>query len=302
MPDANPGEIKPTLLQKLEPWFFVGPSFLLLLLVGLYPTLFVLYYSFQNWTMGMGPATFAGLSNYVQTLTSSEFLAALSNTALFLVITLPIELGLGLAIALALDQSRNLVLRRIVQVLLVVPIATTPSVVGMLVQLMFNTQLGVVNYLLHFFGVGQVDWLGRSTAAFAMVSVTQIWEWTAFVALVLQASLATVPTDIEEALSLDTESFWARLRYAKWPFLRPGIVAALVFQTIFTIKAFDMIYSIEKGGLGNATQMIALRIERVAFRGFDVGLASAESVLTLIITIVLAQTIVKLLYSKEGPV
>ncbi|MGC8469206.1 MAG: carbohydrate ABC transporter permease [Acetobacteraceae bacterium] len=300
MSDAPAPPRKPPLLQRLEPWFFVGPSFLLLLLVGLYPTGFVLYYSFQRWTMGMGPPVFAGLANFLDALTAPGFHASLLNTGLFLVVTLPVELLLGLAIALALDQTRNRILRRIVQVLLVVPIATTPSVVGMLVQLMFNTQLGVVNYLLHLVGLGPFDWLGRARAAFAMVATTQIWEWTPFVALVLQASLATVPPDIEEALSLETESFWARLRYAKWPYLRPGIVAALVFQTIFTIKAFDMIYSIEKGGPGNATQMIALKIERVAFRGFDVGLASAESVLTLIITIVLAQTMVKLLYANEG--
>ncbi|OYV58760.1 MAG: ABC transporter permease, partial [Acidiphilium sp. 21-62-4] len=70
-------------------------------------------------------------------------------------------------------------------------------------------------------------------------------------------------------------------------------------QTIFTIKTFDMIYSVEKGGPGDATQMIALHIERIAFRGFDVGLASAESVLTLIVTIVLAQTVVSFLYKDE---
>ena len=292
-------EIREPLKKRLEPWFFVGPSLIVLLLVGLYPTIFVLYYSFHAWTMGMGVPTFAGIENYAQALTSTSFLDSAGKTALFLAITLPVELGLGLAIALALDHTRNVYLRRLVQILLVVPIATTPSVVGMLVQLMFNTQLGIVNYLLHFLGIGQIDWLGSGDAAFGMVTATQIWEWTPFVALVLSASLATVPNDIEEALRLETESFWARLRYIKLPFMRPGIVASLVFQTIFTIKAFAMIYSIEKGGPGSATQMVSLHIEQVAFRGFNVGLSAAESVLTLIVTIVLAQTAVSYLYSGK---
>ena len=292
--------LKTPLARRLEPWFFVGPSLFLLLLVGLYPTIFVLYYSFHNWTMGMGPPTFAGLENYINALTSPGFLDALRRTGEFLIVTLPVELGLGMAIALALDQTRNPALRRLVQILLVVPIATTPSVVGMLVQLMFNTQLGIVNFLGHRLGLGQVDWLGSGTAAFGMVTVTQIWEWTPFVALVLSASLATVPGDIEEALMLETESFWARFLHIKLPYMRPGIVASLVFQTIFTVKTFDMIYSIQKGGPGNATQMVSLKIERIAFRGFDVGLASAESVLTLVFTILLAQAVVKFLYSDRA--
>jgi multiple sugar transport system permease protein len=299
MTEPTTHEVKLPRIRKWEPWFFVGPSLILLLAVGLYPTIFVAYFSFHSWTMGMGPPVFSGFDNYIETLTSSDFVSSILRTFLFLIVTLPIELFLGLSIALALDQTRNAWLRRLVQILLVVPIATTPSVVGMLVQLMFNTQLGVVNYGLHVLGIGPVDWLGNADAALGMVMMTQIWEWTPFVALVLSASLATVPQDIEEAITLETESFWARFRYIKLPFLRPGLVASIVFQTIFTIKTFDMIYSIEKGGPGDATQMIALHIERIAFRGFDVGLASAESVLTLIVTIVLAQSVVTFLYKDE---
>lgn len=292
-------EIKPPLMKRLEPWFFVGPSLILLLAVGLYPTVFIAYYSFHAWTMGMGPPIFDGFTNYIDAFTSTAFVSSIERTAVFLVITLPVELGLGMAIALALDQTRNAVLRRLVQILLVVPIAMTPSVVGMLVNMMFNTQLGIINYFVRGLGFAPVDWLGSANAAYGMVLITQIWEWTPFVALVLSASLATVPQEIEEAFRLETEGFWSRFRYIKLPFLRPGIVASLVFQTIFTIKTFDMIYSIEKGGPGDATQMISLHIENVAFRGFDVGLASAESVLTLIITIILAQSVVTFLYKEE---
>ena len=297
--DPKAAEIRTPLAKRLEPWFFVGPSLILLLAVGLYPTIFIAYYSFHAWTMGMGPPVFDGFTNYIDAFTSSGFISSLERTGVFLAITLPIELGLGMAIALALDQTRNVVLRRLVQILLVVPIAMTPSVVGMLVDLMFNQQLGVVNYFVRGLGLSPPDWLGNADAAYGMVLITQIWEWTPFVALVLSASLATVPPEIEEAFRLETDSFWSRFVQIKLPFLRPGIVASLVFQTIFTIKTFDMIYSIEKGGPGDATQMLSLQIENVAFRGFDVGLASAESVLTLIITIILAQSVVTFLYRDE---
>src|SRR5699024_3557999 len=170
---------------------------------------------------------------------------------------------------------------------------------GLLTQVMFNPQLGIINYLLGLIGFAPVNWLGDSVSAFATVVIVQIWEWTPFVALVLSASLATVPKDIEEAVMLETERWWPRFRSVILPYMRPGITAALVFQTAFTVKAFGMIYSIEKGGPGAATRTAMLHIERVAFRGFDIGLASAESVLVLIMSIVLAQIYIKAFYSDD---
>jgi multiple sugar transport system permease protein len=78
----------------------------------------------------------------------------------------------------------------------------------------------------------------------------------------------------------------------------PGITAALVFQTAFTLKEFDMIYSIERGGPGTATEVAIMQIERVAFRGFDIGVASAESILMLILSIVLARIYIRIFYRE----
>ncbi|MDA3920052.1 MAG: sugar ABC transporter permease [Salinisphaera sp.] len=285
------------LSERLQPWFFVGPSLILLLCVGLYPVLYTAYFSVHSWTMGFGAPTFNGIDNFVAALTSSDFGWSVLRTLILLVITLPIELALGMAIALALDSQHNRVLKRLLQICLVIPIAITPAVIGLLAQLMFNTQFGIINYLLGGIGIGPVDWLGGSVSAFATVVITQIWEWTPFVALVLSASLSTVPTDIEEAVMLETARWWPRFKGVVLPYMWPGITAALVFQTAFTIKAFGMIYSIEKGGPGTSTMFAMLHIERVAFRGFNIGLASAESILMLIMSIVLAQIYIKAFYS-----
>lgn len=287
-----------TLLERSEPWLFIAPSLIVLLAIGLYPMLYTVWISFHNWVLAMGPPRFNGLNNFFHALTSAEFGASILRTLILLAITLPIELVLGMAIALALDAQYNRVLKRLLQVALVIPIAITPAVVGLLVQLMFNTQLGVVNYLLGLIGIGQVDWLGGETSAYLTVVLAQIWEWTPFVALVLSASLATVPSEIEEAAMLETEHWWPRFRNIVLPYLWPGITAALVFQTAFVIKQFGMVYAIQKGGPGTATQMAMLHIERVAFRGFDIGLSAAESILMLVVSIVLAQIYIKAFYRE----
>jgi multiple sugar transport system permease protein len=289
---------KPPLRERLQPWYFVAPSLILLLAFGLYPVLFTAYFSLHDWTMCFGSPSFNGVGEYVEALTSSDFGFSVLRTLVLLAITLPIQLLLGLAIALALDSSHNPWLKRALQICLVIPISVTPAVIGLLTQLMFNQDSGIINYLLGFIGIRPIDWLGGSLSAYITVVIVQIWEWTPFVALVLSASLSTVPTDIEEAVMLETARWWPRFKSVMLPYMWPGITAALVFQTAFTVKAFGMIYSIEKGGPGTSTMFAMLQIERTGFRSFDIGLASAESILMLVITIVLAQIYIKLFYRE----
>lgn len=286
------------LRERLAPWFFIAPSLILLLAIGLYPVIYTFIISFKYWVMGMGEPAWTGLSNYITALTSSDFLQSVLRTLVLIAVSLPIQLVLGLLIALALDATRFAILRRLLQICLVIPIAITPAVVGLLASLMFNQQLGIVNYLLGRIGIGSVDWLGNPFHAFVTVIIVQIWEWTPFVALVLSAALSTVPKDIEEAATIETERWWPRFRFVQLPFMWPGITAALVFQTAFTLKEFDMIYSIEKGGPGTATEVSMLQIERLAFRGFDIGVAAAESILLLILSIVLARIYIRLFYRE----
>ncbi|KEZ76553.1 carbohydrate ABC transporter permease [Salinisphaera hydrothermalis] len=292
-------EYKQPWRERLAPWFFVSPSLVLLLAIGLFPVIYTGYYSTFNWTMGFGTPSFAGFGNYVQALTSSDFGWSVLRTLILLAITLPIELVLGLVIAFALDSAHNVWLRRALQVCLVIPIAITPAVIGLLAQLMFNQQFGIINYLIGLIGIAPVDWLGGSVSAFATVVAVHIWEWTPFVALVLSASLSTVPTDIEEAVMLETDRWWPRFKSVILPYMWPGITAALVFQTAFTIKSFGMIYSIAQGGPGTSTMFAMLQIERTAFRGFNIGLASAESILMLIMSIVLARIYIRLFYTDK---
>ncbi|HEX4767993.1 MAG TPA: sugar ABC transporter permease [Lichenihabitans sp.] len=290
--------VRPSRWEALEPWFFIAPSVILLLAIGLYPTIYTAVASLQTWVMGMSPPAWGGLGNYAHAFTSSDFGGAVLRTLMLIVVTLPVELVLGMMIALALDSPHFSTLRRLLQICLVIPIAITPSVVGLLTQLMFNEQLGIINHLIHGLGFPAIDWLGRPAAAFGTVMVVQVWEWTPFVALVLSAALSTVPKDIDEAALLETERWWPRFRDIQLPFMWPGITAALVFQTAFTIKEFDMIYSIERGGPGTATETAVMQIERMAFRGFDVGLASAESILMLVLSIALARVYIRVFYRE----
>ena len=107
---------RPTWRETLEPWFFIAPSVVLLLAIGLYPTLYTLFASSQNWVLGMEPAEWGGAQNYIRAFTSSDFGGSVLRTLLLIVITLPVELTLGMLIALALDSEHFATLRKLLQI------------------------------------------------------------------------------------------------------------------------------------------------------------------------------------------
>lgn len=275
---------------------FIGPAVIGLAVVGIAPLLYALWTSlhFFNLTK-LRQVEFIGLKNYLTVLTDEVFWQAMGRTFLLLGTALPLQLAFGLIIALVLHQPGLTLLKTLTRLSLVLPMATTYAVVGLLGQVMFNQKFGVVNQLL---GGADINWIGDPDNAFLMIIFWDVWQWTPFVALVLLAGLSMVPGEIEEAARLETSSRWTVLRYVQLPFLLPGLVAVLILRTADTLKLFDMVFTLTRGGPGSSTEFISLLIQRVGFRAFDQGLASAQAVILLIITIILAQIYIRVFYKE----
>lgn len=275
---------------------FIGPAVIGLAVVGIAPLLYALWTSlhFFNLTK-LRQVEFIGLKNYLTVLTDEVFWQAMGRTFLLLGTALPLQLAFGLIIALVLHQPGLSLLKTLTRLSLVLPMATTYAVVGLLGQVMFNQKFGVVNQLL---GGTDINWIGDPDNAFLMIIFWDVWQWTPFVALVLLAGLSMVPGEIEEAARLETSSRWTVLRHVQLPFLLPGLVAVLILRTADTLKLFDMVFTLTRGGPGSSTEFISLLIQRVGFRAFDQGLASAQAVILLIITIILAQIYIRVFYKE----
>lgn len=282
--------------------WFLSPAVFALLAIGLYPMLVAAVNSFRRYNLAKAKdgAPFVGFDNYLAVLTDTSFINALARTFGFLLFVLPIEVALGLAIALLLHQPGLSLLRSLTRLGLVVPLATTYAVVGLIARLLFNRDFGVINDLLGGFGVGQIEWLGDPTKAFVAIGIMDIWQWTPFCALVLLAGLTMVPTEIEEAARLETPSRWRMLWHVQLPFLLPGLTAILILRTADILKLFDMIFVLTRGGPGSATELVSIYIQRIGFRVFDQGTASAQAILLLILTIVLSRLYIRLVYREVG--
>lgn len=278
---------------------FLSPAVLTLALIGIGPLLFAVYTSLHNYNLTkLRKVKFIGLDNYSFVLSDPVFWDAMQRTFVLLVIVLPLQLAMGLGIALLLHRPGLGFFKTLTRLSLVVPMATTYAVVGLLGQVMFNIKYGVVNQLIGFVGFEPVNWIGDPTNAFIAVVFWDVWQWTPFCALVLLAGLTMVPGEIEEAAKLETKSWWTVLRHVQLPFLVPGLTAILILRTADILKLFDMVFTMTRGGPGSATEFISLMIQRVGFRAFDQGLASAQAIILLFITIVLSQLYIKFFYKE----
>ncbi|ALA16797.1 MULTISPECIES: carbohydrate ABC transporter permease [Chelatococcus] len=296
---------RPARRRRLEhgrwtPLFFLAPAVVTLLAIGLYPMLFALVTSFRryNLTRAREGFPFVGFENYGRVLSDQTFWDTLLLTGRFFLTVMPIQVALGLLIALMLHRPGWGFMRSLARVSLVVPLATTYAVVGLLGNLIFNRNFGVANQFLSWFGFAPFDWLGNPSGAFAAIVIMDVWQWTPFCALIFLSGLSMVPVDIEEAARLETKSHWALLRHVQLPYLLPGLTAMLILRSADVLKLFDMIFTMTRGGPGTATELISIYIQRVGFRVFDLGAASAQAILLLLFTILLSRLYIRIFYRE----
>ena len=285
---------------RWTPLWFLAPAVLTLFAIGIYPTLFALVTSMRkyNLTRARDGFPFVGLDNYQAVLSDSTFWETLLRTASFYLTVMPVELVLGMAIALMLHQPGWSMARSLVRVSLVVPLATTYAVVGLIGRLIFNRDFGVANQFASWLGFPAMDWLGNQTGAFAAIAIMDIWQWTPFRALIFLAGLSMVPNAVEEAARLETSSHLSLLRYVQLPYLLPGFTAVLILRSADILKLFDMVFTMTRGGPGAATELVSIYIQRVGFRIFDMGTASAQAILLLVLTILLSRLFISVFYRE----
>jgi multiple sugar transport system permease protein len=262
--------------NRYTPLWFLAPAVLTLFAIGIWPTLFAVGTSLRqyNLTRARDGFPFVGLENYKSVLTDSTFWETLGRTASFYLTVMPIEIALGIVIALMLHRPGWGMMRTLVRVSLVVPLATTYAVVGLIGRLIFNRDFGVA------------------------IAIMDVWQWTPFCALVFLAGLSMVPVEVEEAARLETASHRALLQHVQLPYLLPGLTAVLILRSADILKLFDMVFTMTRGGPGAATDLVSIYIQRVGFRIFDMGVASAQAILLLVLTIVISRLFIKVFYRE----
>jgi multiple sugar transport system permease protein len=276
-------------LRKAFPYLLLTPAMVYLLAITLYPGLFAIYQSlfvvkFLNWS-------WTGLGNYELILKDREFWLALGNTAIIGGISLTLQTVIALTVAYFAYRDPLIRGWRIVYIM---PMLFMPSAVAFIWKLAFNDGR-VISDLLMGLGVvdGNVDWIGSIWLARLTLIVADVWQWTPFLFIIFVAGLQGQDQEIEEAARLDGASWPAIFWNISLPMLRPIIVVAVTLRGIDITTMFTNVYVMTQGSPGGATETMSYFIYRQGFRMFNFGYASAASVLMLVLTIIIAQTVVK---------
>ena len=276
---------------------FIAPAALFLVAVMGFPALYLIRHSLnaEDFANPGAGARFVGLGNYASVLRTPEFWQSTITTAKIVVFAVGSEFLLGLGLALLLQ--RVLTGRRILVAVMLIPAMMMPIAVGLIWRYMLDDNYGMVNYYLSKLGLtgsrglfsGSI--LGTAHAALASIVVTDVWEWTPFMALILLAGLQSLPVEPFEAALVDGASGWQEFRHVTLPLLRGAITVALLIRIADAMRILDIVFSMTNGGPANATQTAQFYTYRVGFEQFHTGVAFAQVVIVATFTIVVCALI-----------
>lgn len=277
---------------------FVLPCFAVFVVFLAYPLLRNLYVSFFEWNGLTESARFIGLANFQWVFTSPAVLATARNTIVFAILTIGIQMigGFFLAVLLAGDGR----LRQALRTVFFIPVVLTPVVVGFLFAKILEPNDGALKNFLDAVGLNTLNhsWLGDPATALPTVALVNVWLWIGFAMSVYQSALAGLPRELVEAARIDGANTWQSIRYVIFPFLRPTHYALLTLSVIGTLKTFDIVYVLTKGGPAGATELPTTLLFRVGFDEYRQGRAAALGSVLFVVALIL--TVVQLRAYRRG--
>lgn len=293
-----PGRLLSKIVNLVKPYLLIMPAMLILAGVIIYPLIFSLSKSLTDFNLGMPGEVFIGLKNYITALNDQAFRESLGVSLLFSLCSTGLGLALGFGTALLLQ--RDFIGKRLLTILIILPMMVTPVAVGIIWLLMFQPDFSIINGLLGLIGINGPIWLQNKWSARIAVIVADVWQWTPFFTLILLGGLLSLPAAVIESAKVDGASGFQLLRYIKVPMMKSLILVVLLIRLIDSFKTFDSIFIMTNGGPGSATEVLSLHIYRSGLPFMNISYASAMSYLFLVILIVTTTLLIRQLRRAEN--
>jgi multiple sugar transport system permease protein len=275
---------------------FLAPFLLLYLLFIVGPAVYGLVMSFFDTSMvSSGLGQFAGLDNYVEALSSSEFWSALWHTIWFTILTTPPLIVLALVFALLAERARRA--RWFFRLAFFLPYILPSAVVALIWIWMYTPVLGLLTRTVTALGFTEPNWLGDPDLAMVSLAITTVWWTLGFNFVLYLAGLQDIPRDLYEASAIDGAGPWQQIRSITLPLLSRTTSLVVVLQIIASMKVFDQMYLMTQGGPNYATRSVLQYVFDVGFTDMRSGYAAAAS--TLFFVVVLAVSTVWLIMTRR---
>ncbi|MFG6589361.1 carbohydrate ABC transporter permease [Sulfitobacter sp. MOLA879] len=265
--------------RKGAEWAMTLPLIAGLAVFAGYPLVYLVLLAFSQSDLGSQFQAWVGFENFDWALTGTNFAQSAWNAVVFALVVSIVQLSLGLYLATILQR----IVRggRWLRTIVLLPLMTPPVMVGIAWKLILNPAGGWLNGVLRRFGWidDPISFFGSSDLAFPSVMLADTWQWTPLMVILCFAILQGVPEDVGEAAALDgaypKRTFWTIIL----PMIAPALLSIYLLRVIMALKTFDLVYTLTFGGPGNATNVATFEIWKTALREFDVGLASAQTLM-----------------------
>ncbi|RST84622.1 sugar ABC transporter permease [Aquibium carbonis] len=267
---------------------FIIPTIIFLIVFNIFPLLYSLGYSFTDFRASSNaPANFVGLDNY-RTLLNDPFIwSNFAITAKYVIVSVAGQVVVGFGVALLLN--REIPFKGLITTLLLLPMMLSMAVVGLFWKLLYDPSFGIINYA---FGLGRFEWLSNPDMALYAVALTDIWMWSPFVMLLSLAGLSAVPKHLYEAAAIDRAGPIYTFFRITLPLVAPILMIAIIFRTMEAFKTFDLAYILTSQP---TTEVISIRLYKMAFQEWQTGMSCALAYIVLIMVIAITNIYVKYL-------
>ncbi len=280
--------------KRVIPYTFILPFMLLYLVFMLYPIIFSLVLCFGKYSGAR--ISFVGLKNFRFILTDPLFFKAIGNTFVMMLIQVPIQTILALAIAVLLNRQ-DIKGLGIFRMIIFMPILLDSVSYSIVFGMFFNYENGLVNNVLQLIGCGRMDWMNHPWLAKLVLIIAITWRWVGYNMVIMLGGLQGIPYELYEAAAIDGANGWCKFWKITIPSMKPVLLFAVILSVTGMLQLFTESYLLTGGGPVNATMTIVQYLYQMGFKNFSFGVASAGS-LVLVVMIGLL-TYLQLQLTKE---
>lgn len=278
---------------------FMLPAFLIFTLFIMIPMAGSFYFSLTDWD-GLNPSFhFIGIKNYEKLIHDSEVWIALKNTVVFALLVTILQNVLSLLLAILVDGSSWIM--RFLRVFYLVPALLSALAIGFIWSYLYNPVFGIINAGLESIGLGQwaQDWLGNPKWSMYSVVFTNIWQWTGLSIVIYLAGLQAISADLYEAGDIDGVSRWQRFTKITFPLIAPAFTVNILISIIGSMKVFDLIFVMTKGGPGTATESLSILLYKKAFNFNEMGYGTSIAIVMFVIILLISVFQLRILRGRE---
>jgi multiple sugar transport system permease protein len=241
---------------------------------------------------------FVGFYNYINAFRDQRFINSILISFYLSIIPTLLQMLLGFIISLALYEISKF--KEFFKSIFLIPMVIPPIVVGLVWKMLFIPGSGGINYLLGLIGIRGPDWLNSSITALYSIIIASVWEWTAFVSLLLLAALESLPKDPLESAKIDGATYWQTVKFIMLPMIKNAIMVVFLFRVIEGFRVtFPLIFMMTQGGPGSSTETMDFYSYLQGFNYFKIGYSSTI-IAIIFMLLVISIWLPYIKYSKKG--